>query len=247
MKLGAQLYTVREHCQNLEDFAATLKRIADIGYKYVQVSGTCEYDAQWLKDELEKNGLECVVTHTAVDKIINETKKVIEEHKTFGCENIGIGWYVVHKTGVDEFTNRFKDAAKEIKRSGLTLTYHNHDHEFIKDETGKTLIEQMCQSFKEDELNLTVDTYWVQAAGGDPAEFIEKHASRIKCVHLKDMGYQRQMLPVGSGNMNFARILEVCKNNGIENMLVEQDNSNGEDPFDCLKMSYDYLMSTGLF
>ena len=30
MKIGAQLWTVREYCSNLEAFAETLKKIADI-------------------------------------------------------------------------------------------------------------------------------------------------------------------------------------------------------------------------
>ena len=41
MKIGAQMFTTRATCQTLEGFADTLKRIADIGYTTVQVSGTC--------------------------------------------------------------------------------------------------------------------------------------------------------------------------------------------------------------
>ena len=40
MQIGAQLYTVRESCQTLESFAQTLERIAEIGYKTVQVFNT---------------------------------------------------------------------------------------------------------------------------------------------------------------------------------------------------------------
>ncbi len=40
MKLGAQLYTVNEYTENLKDFDKSLGKIAEIGYEYVQVSGT---------------------------------------------------------------------------------------------------------------------------------------------------------------------------------------------------------------
>ena len=43
MEIGAQLYTVRDYAKTTEDFAETLKKIADIGYRIVQVSGTCGY------------------------------------------------------------------------------------------------------------------------------------------------------------------------------------------------------------
>ena len=43
MKLGAQLYTVRDFTKTTDDFAETLKKVADIGYRTVQVSGTCAF------------------------------------------------------------------------------------------------------------------------------------------------------------------------------------------------------------
>ena len=43
LKVVAQLYTVRDFCKDLDGFALTLKKIADIGYKYVQVSGMRPY------------------------------------------------------------------------------------------------------------------------------------------------------------------------------------------------------------
>ena len=57
MKIGAQLYTLRDYCTNLEDFADTLKKVAEIGYTVVQVSGVCQYEPEWLANELKKNGL----------------------------------------------------------------------------------------------------------------------------------------------------------------------------------------------
>ena len=91
MRIGAQLYTVREYCKDLEGFGETLKKIADIGYEFVQVSGTCPYEADWLKKELDANGLRCVLTHTNPLAIKDDTEKVIQDHKTFGSKLIGIG------------------------------------------------------------------------------------------------------------------------------------------------------------
>ena len=77
MEIGAQFYTVREQCQNLEDFALTLKKVADIGYRNVQISGTCPYPAQWLKEQLDRNGLKCVLTHIPVPRLTGELDQVI--------------------------------------------------------------------------------------------------------------------------------------------------------------------------
>jgi hypothetical protein len=84
MKLGAQLYTLREYCQTIEDFAETLKRVADIGYTTVQVSGTCPYDPQWLSEQLKANGLRCALTHYNPDAIKTDPAGVVDIHRTFG-------------------------------------------------------------------------------------------------------------------------------------------------------------------
>ena len=73
MKIGAQLFTVRESCTTLDDFAQTLDRVADIGYTTVQVSGTCAYEADWLAEQLKRTGLTCNLTHYNLDRIRTET------------------------------------------------------------------------------------------------------------------------------------------------------------------------------
>jgi sugar phosphate isomerase/epimerase len=76
MKIGAQLYTLRDFCKTTEDLALTLKKVADIGYTTVQLSATCEFDAQWMKEQLAANGLKCVVTHVAPVKLQEQLKQV---------------------------------------------------------------------------------------------------------------------------------------------------------------------------
>ena len=39
-RIGAQLYTVRDFTKTIEDFDETCRKINEIGYKIVQISGT---------------------------------------------------------------------------------------------------------------------------------------------------------------------------------------------------------------
>jgi hypothetical protein len=50
---------------------------------------------------------------------------------------------------------------------------------------------------------------------------------------------------VGEGNINFDRVFEKAEAGGTKYMMVEQDNCHGEDPFQCLKRSYQYLRAHG--
>ena len=83
MKIGALLYTLHEYTKTLEDFEETLKKVAEIGFKYVQVSGVCEYTPEWLKEKLEKYGLKCVLTHTKPDNMLADPVKVCKDHDVF--------------------------------------------------------------------------------------------------------------------------------------------------------------------
>ena len=63
MKIGAQLYNVRNFCKTPEDLSQTLQKIAAIGYRYIQASGICACDPTWLVAELKKNGKKQYHTH----------------------------------------------------------------------------------------------------------------------------------------------------------------------------------------
>ena len=255
MILGAQFYTLRDYCKDLDSFSETLKKVADIGYTTVQISGTCEYEADWLAEQLRATGLRCVLTHTKPDKILGDPKKVCDEHKTFGCRNVGLGMIPGGKNLTEEkyeqFVKDFKPAAKEIVANGCKFFFHNHCEEFTKYPDGRSCIDRMLEDFTPDELNFTLDTYWVQYAGGDVCSYLEKLAGRLECIHLKDMAingatWEHRMAPVGYGNMDFPKIIDKAADCGVSYLLVEQDKCYDEDPFDCITKSYKYLKSLGL-
>lgn len=253
MEIGAQLYTVREYTKTLEDFSETLKKIADIGYKTVQVSGTCAYSGEWLANELLKNGLRCVLTHYNPDKIRDDTQMVIAEHKLFDCQNIGIGCAPnAFQNGEEDF-QRLREiliaATPAMKEAGCKIFYHNHQFEFERIPlTGPNFLERLMTEFSPEELQFTLDTYWVQYAGGDVMDWIERLKGRLICAHLKDMAIvnrEVRMAVVGEGNLNFSKILPALEAAGTKYLLVEQDNCYGEDPFACLKRSYENLKKLG--
>lgn len=247
MEIGAQFYTVRELCKTPEAFADTLARVAEIGYKNVQISGTCPYEAEWLKEELRKNGLRCVLTHIPADKLVGQTDQVIADHHVFGSECIGLGWYSFDEEKgetYDKFLETYLPVAQKIREGGRYFMYHNHDQEF-KRIGGKLIIEKLAEDIPADTMGFTVDTFWVQAGGADPAKIVEMLSGRIPCIHLKDFSYGRKMAVVGEGNINFERVFEKALAGGTKYMLVEQDNCNGEDPLECLRRSYNYLHALG--
>ena len=253
MIIGAQLYTLKKYTQDLDSFADALARVADIGYTSVQVSGTCDFDPEWLKDQLKKNGLVCAVTHTKLSAMQEDPAKVCENHKTFDCRRIGLG-AMPNFQHDDDYVRAFLKGLHPIvdafRANGCKFFYHNHQIDFNRGKDGRTYLEWMLEEFPPEDLGIIFDTYWAAFSGVIPDDFMRGYLrDRLEVIHLKDMVIdvkEQRFAPVGSGNLNFDRILEAAADLGTEYLLVEQDRCYEEDPFDCLKKSYDFLKSKGL-
>lgn len=243
MEIGAQLFTLRNFCTNLSDFSETLKKVADIGYKTVQVSGVCPYEPEWLAAELKKNDLRCVLTHTNVADNPLQTAK---NHDVFDCQYAGLGFYNFDGTWetYNNFLEQFKPIAQVLRDNGKYFMYHNHNKEFQKLD-GKYIFARLAEDMPADLMGFTVDTFWVQYGGCDPVQWLENLAGRVPCIHLKDIDFDHKMKPVGEGNLSWNRIFKAAEASGTKYMLVEQDDCYDRDPFECLRSSYDFLVANG--
>ncbi len=246
---GVQMYTLREYCKTPSDSAKTLKKVREMGYKVVQVSGMAEpKDMKEMKKILDDNGLYACSTHTAYQRIIDQTDKVIEEHKILGCEAIvcpGLPGELHNGEGYRKVANDFSKVMGKIKKSGLVLAYHNHGIE-LERYNGKAGLEILMENC--DGLHSEIDTYWVQYGGGDPAEWIEKFTGRCSQLHYKDMGIiknKQVMPPIGEGNLNWKRILKASVDAGAKYCLVEMDTPT-IDAFEALKKSLENMLSWGI-
>lgn len=251
--IGAQTFTLRTFMQNERDIRRSLKLVGEMGYKTVQISGIGPIDPHVLREICDENGLKIVLTHNPETRILNDTDALIKEHDILGCDYIGIGGMPERYRSsapewVENFAVDFETAAKKIRDAGKLLMYHNHDFEFETMPDGRKFIDVLMDGLSPDLMGFTLDTFWLQAAGCDVIEWLEKLKDRIPCVHLKDMtvaSRERRMAPVGEGNMNFRGIMKKLDELGTTRYaLVEQDTCY-ESPFTCLKKSYDFLSSLG--
>lgn len=251
MQIGAQLFTLRTYLQTESDIRISLKKVAEMGYKVVQVSGLGKIDPHVLREICDENGLKIALTHNSAERILYDTDALIEEHSILGCDYIGLGGMPEkYRSGfwVEQFAKDFMEPAKKMAAAGKYFMYHNHAFEFLRLENGKLLLEVLMETMPAELMGFTLDTYWVQAGGGDVLQWLDKLQDRIPCVHFKDMtvqGNEHIMAPVGEGNLNWPAIIKKLEEMGkTKYALVEQDTCQ-ESPFVCLKKSRDNLIRFG--
>lgn len=251
MKIAAQLYTLRNFCKTPDDILKTFHRVKEIGYNYVQASGMGPIDAELLAKHAEDAGVKIVLTHTPFDRIVNDTERLIEEHRIFGCERIGMGAmvkdYATSLEKCDEFCKLIEPVVQKINDAGMKFLYHNHHFEFMKFD-GETILERLLSHTDPKTFLLTLDLYWVQAGGASPEKTVKKYGDRIELTHYKDMKivkgeswYEQHMAPVGEGNLDWKDITKLCEEANVPFAAVEQDDCYGEDPFDCMARSFRYM------
>lgn len=244
--IAAQLYTLREHLKTPEEMARTLKRVKEIGYEAVQVSGLGPVEPTRLREMADRFGLRICVTHTPFDRIMNDADNVIREHKLWGCEYVGLGAmpaeYRKDMAGYLAFAKEFSEAGKRYAGHGLQLVYHNHRFEFARF-GGVTGMEILLRESEPAAFGFEIDTYWVQAGGADPVAWIRKVKGRMGVIHLKDMAIvddQQVFAEIGQGNLNWTAVIEACRETGVRWYAVEQDVCR-RDPFESLETSLRYL------
>ncbi len=253
MEVGLNLFSIRNLIQNEKDFLDTANKLKEMGYSYMQYSGG-PYDADMIARVSKEAEMPVYLTHVPMDRILNDTDKLTEEHAKFGCKNIGLGMMPIktlaNEQEFEKTVEKLDTAAEKMHKNGFSFFYHHHHYEFFK-RNGETALEYMLKNAPH--INFTLDTYWVQYGGADILATIEKMRGRISCVHLKDYQltwresdctFNPAFAPVGDGNMDFKKIVAKMKECGTKYFFAEQDNAADlPDPLNAVQRSIRYIKS----
>lgn len=246
-RIAAQLFTLRDHIRTEDDIRESLKKVAAIGYRAVQVSGMGPIAEEELVKICDGEGLTICSTHEPGKKIVEETDAVIERLKKLGCGHTAYpSPHVEVKSLADaeDLAGQLDAAGAKFEEAGLILSYHNHAHEFRKFD-GRTVLETIYANTDPGHLEAELDLYWVQAGGASPLTWVRKVAGRQTRVHLKDACVpidekQLYFCEIGNGNLDWHDIIPELEKGGCEWFIVEQDRCPA-DPFDSLRQSFEYL------
>lgn len=251
MKFGLCLYSLREQIKTEEGLEQVTRSLAEMGYSFLQFSGS-PLPLSSVKAVSDRTGMPFPLTHSPLDRILNDTDKLMQEHAAFGCRNIGIGCIpnpMMRDEQVAELARDLERTAVYMEKHGFRLHYHHHHFEFRRMASGQTILEYFISNAPH--LYFIPDTYWVQYGGGDILELAKALKGRISCVHLKDYqivctGGDWDVEPafacVGGGTLRYDKIIPALRAAGAELFIVEQDNATElPDGMEQLRRSAEYL------
>ena len=255
---GLALYTVRDDMS--KNAVETLKAVSDAGYAYVEAAGYNDgkfygMEPKEFKKTLKQVGLKPVSTHQGFETLDNIDQMIAD------VKAAGFKYFVIPVPPLGHFksedgkmsmsddleflTSVLNTVGEKCKAVGLELLYHNHDFEFVKNSKGIVPIEYFLENTDPDTVNFEMDLFWVTKAGADPLAYFEKYPGRFKLWHVKDMDEEGKFAPVGTGKIDFSRILKEKDKSGMIYYYVEQDNTWGKQPLDVIKTSHEGLKKFG--
>ncbi|NUQ93107.1 MAG: sugar phosphate isomerase/epimerase [Gemmatimonadaceae bacterium] len=244
--IGVQLYTVRDEMQ--KDVAATLARVAQIGYTEVEFAGYYNHTPAEIRAMLDQNRLTAPSAHIPLQQLQGDLPNVIAAAKTIGHQYIVCPWLDPSQRGstVDawkSFGTTLTDIGRQVQAAGLQFAYHNHDFEFQK--IGDVVpFEVLLANSDPSLVKMEMDLYWATKGGQDPLAWFAKYPGRFPLVHVKDAkGAAMDMAPVGEGTIDWKRIFGQRAQAGIQHYFVEHD-SAAQYPggaFASIAASYSYL------
>ncbi len=139
------------------------------------------------------------------------------------------------------------EKAAALKPLGVAVGYHNHNTEFAP--VGKTTGWEILAGETDPALvHFEVDVGWVAAAGLDPLAFLHQYRGRVKQLHVKDLAEPSsnfaivmKSTEIGSGVLDWAKILPAAHRAGVRNFYVEQEPPFVLSRIDAAAKSYAFL------
>lgn len=251
--VGLQLYTLRN--ETSQDFIGTLKKVAELGYQFVEFAGYGDIPAKEMKIVLDDLGLRVSSSHVGLpllerDKLASQLAFHIEYNKEIGSEYVVTPHAplsaITTSAELQPYLEAIRFIAEECKRQNIGYAYHNHNFEFNKVD-GKYILEHIFEYVGNDLIVSEMDLYWVKKAGIDPKSYLKQYSGRCPIIHVKDMTADERgfFAEVGRGIINYPSIFEMAGDIGVKYYIVEQDQCE-RPPLESVRMSIDYLKSLGV-
>jgi sugar phosphate isomerase/epimerase len=246
LPVGFQVFPIRK--QLAEDFPGTLREMAGMGYRTVEMCSPPGYEksgfgpliplkAAEMRRIISDAGLGCESCHYG----FRELRENLDARIAYAGE-LGLRQMIVASLGLpkEAVMDDWRRAADEMNRfgaqtqaAGLQLGFHNHHGEFQK--IGDVLIyDELLRRFDPKLVKMQFQVAVINI-GYDAADYMTRHPGRFISLHLADWSESRkESVPVGQGKIDWKKLFTAARTGGVRNYYVEMD-------MDAMKASCPFL------
>lgn len=248
MPLGFQVWTVKDML--IKDFPGTLKKMAGLGYKSVEMCSPPGYESsgfgplmklkpEEMKQIINDAGLICESSHYNLNEFRNNLDERIEFAITSGqTQMILSSFWLPENATLDDWKKSADELNKfgeKSKKAGIQMGFHNHHMEFEKIENTlvyDTLLERLDPDYIKMQFQVAVINIGYKAS-----DYFKKYPGRFISAHLADWSSsQKKEVPVGQGIVDWKEFFASLNTGGVKNIYVEMG-------LDTFKDSADYINS----
>jgi len=148
----------------------------------------------------------------------------------------------------------FNKVGSAADGAGLRFAYHCHGYEMLPSPEG-TRFDTLAQNTDPKRVLFQVDVFHALHGGGNPVDLINRYASRVKSLHLKDLKKGVAItkgtgtatpdvdVPLGTGQVDWPAVLRAAVKAGASLYYVEDESA---DPWGHIPQSLQYLKSVKL-
>ena len=257
--VGLQLYTIRDAMS--ADIPGSMKKVSDLGYMHMEMASYSDgkfygYAPKEFKKLVDDLGMDIISSHAAVEAkgiTVENAKKMADAHAEVGVKYCVQPWVNAQDRNIKKYKSMIADWNKVgeiMKNVGIQFGYHNHNFEFATVDGIVPYYDLYMKELDPELVTMELDLYWSTKGGQDAVEMFEKYPGRFQLLHLKDMKLDNgpyydvikdDITSVGSGLIDFKRILAAKKKAGVKYTFVEDDNQGNGHPFEGIGTSINNL------
>ncbi|WP_423130241.1 sugar phosphate isomerase/epimerase family protein [Gaoshiqia sp. Z1-71] len=249
-EIGIQLWSVREAMKT--DAAATIARLSEIGYTYVEAAGYGDGLFYGMKPTefralLEENGMSMRGSHTGInlpkegewEQAMEWWDACIAAHQAAGAE-----WIVKPSMGGDSYRSLdtlqmycdyYNVIGEKCNAAGIRFGYHNHAQEFTTEFDGVIFYDYLLQNTDPEKVMFELDLYWIKEGGKDALDYFNNYPGRFELYHVKDVEELG-----ASGTIDFKPAFDAAELAGMKAYIVEVERYNFE-PIVSVEKSFEFL------
>jgi sugar phosphate isomerase/epimerase len=266
--LGLQLYSVR--ADMLKDPLGSLKKLAEMGYVYVEHANYIDrkfygYPAEEFKKILDDLGLKMISGHTVMRRdhwdesrqdFSDSWKMTVADAATLNQK------YVISPSmdntmrqtydGLRHYMEIFNKCGELCNKYGMKFGYHNHDFEFSEKLNNEKVFDIIMKNIDPALVVVQLDMGNLYNGGAVALDVVNQYPGRFENIHVKDEikagnGDEKyESCILGEGIVRARHVVDLAtKKGGTVCYIIEQESYQGKKPMECVKKDLEIMKKWG--